>query len=130
VIREYHPRDLARIAELHELCGFDYKLPDLEKKSFAVKRVFADQEGIHVAAFLRMTSEAYLLMDPNWRTPAFRWEALKEVHEDVRRVARDRGIEDVHCWLPPELEKRFAGRLKSLGWDRERDWPTYSRRVD
>lgn len=124
MIRDYEPQDLGRVKVLHALCGFDYELPDLARPSFAVRKILADGERLQAAAFLRTTSEAYLLMDGTWRTPAWRWEALKRLHEEVRAAAKKEELEDVHCWLPPDIEKRFGKRLLQLGWQPSK-WSTY-----
>lgn len=128
-IRAYQPEDLDQIKLLHEQCGFDYELPGLANPSMIVKRVLLDEHGIRVAAFLRSTAEAYLLVNGRWKSPAWRWEALKQIHEDVRREARRVDLEDVFCWPPREIAKTFGKRLEALGWATNA-WPTYFRRVE
>jgi hypothetical protein len=81
------------------------------------------------AAFLRLTAEAYLLLDPRAATPRERWQWLLALHEAARRDAWQRGLEDVHAWLPPPIAKKFGRRLERLGWRRDDSWTPYSLRL-
>ncbi|MGH9735423.1 MAG: hypothetical protein ACRD8A_12645 [Candidatus Acidiferrales bacterium] len=127
-IREYSSNDLDRVRELHALAGFDYELPELGSDSIAAARV-VDDEGVQMAAILRWTTEAFLLVNGQWRTPGWRWLAMNELHEKVRTAAAAKGVEDSFCWLPPRIERAFGNRLSALGWAKERPWPSWSRRV-
>jgi hypothetical protein len=76
-----------------------------------------------MAAFLKVTAEAYLFLDPEYGTPRDRWQMLLRIHEDVRRKAKEIGLSEVTCWLPPNLGKAFQRRLRKLGWqDEPTDW--------
>jgi len=77
------------------------------------------------AAFLRLTAEAYLLLDPCSGTPRERWQWLLALHEAARRDAWQRGLEDVHAWLPPPIARKFGRRLARLGWRRDDSWTPY-----
>lgn len=76
-------------------------------------------------ALLRLTAEAYLLLDPRAGTPRERWQWLLALHEAARRDAWQRGLEDVHAWLPPPIAKKFGRRLERLGWRRDDAWTPY-----
>lgn len=130
MIRNYEPLDLERVRKLHGACGLDYAFPDLDAPSMVVKRVMEGDGEVRAFAMLKLTAEAFLLMDGGWRSPAWRWEALKHLHEDVRQKASCLLLDDVFCAMPPKLEKMFGSRLKALGWERERSWPIYSTRVE
>ena len=69
-----------------------------------------------MAILLRLTSEAYFLFDRDAGTAKERWEKFLLVHEAARVTAERAGIDDVQCWLPPEVPKGFERRLKRLGW--------------
>lgn len=130
-IRNYEAQDYPRIASLLEAQGLDYQLPNINHPLFLVKKVLEDEDGnVQLAAGLQLITEAYLWGNPDWSTPRARWEALLALHEEVRTAAQDTGIEDTVLWMPPELDKSFGRRLKKLGWDKDRPWPTYSRKVD
>jgi hypothetical protein len=81
------------------------------------------------AAFLRLTAEAYLLLDPNAGTPHDRWRALLTLHAAAEQDAWRRGLEDVHAWLPPPIAQKFGKRLARLGWIRDDTWTPYCRKL-
>lgn len=81
------------------------------------------------AAFLRLTAEAYLLLDPKAGTPSDRWRTLLTLHAAAERDAWRRGLEDVHAWLPPPIAKKFGKRVAQLGWLRDDTWTPYCRRL-
>jgi hypothetical protein len=81
------------------------------------------------AAFLRLTAEAYLLLDPRAGTPRERWQWLLTLHEAARRDAWQRGLEDAHAWLPPPIAQKFGRRLERLGWRRDDSWTPYCTRL-
>jgi hypothetical protein len=81
------------------------------------------------AAFLRLTAEAYLLLDPRAGTPRQRWQWLLALHAAAERDAWQRGLEDVHAWLPPPIAKKFGKRLAHLGWQRDDTWTPYCKKL-
>src|SRR5713101_3261371 len=101
LVREYQESDVAQLRAIHAAQGFDYALPDLSNPLFVTKLVLAQgdasspvvaqhaaplQRGaarsteiakdgsIVGAAFVRLTAEAYLLLDPRAGTPRQRWQ--------------------------------------------------------
>jgi len=81
------------------------------------------------AAFLRLTAEAYLLLDPNQGTPRQRWQSLLALHEATKQDAWQRGLEDVHAWLPPPIASKFGRHLARLGWQRDDTWTPYCKKL-
>ena len=134
-IREYNEQDLASLRAIHARQGFAYALPDLSNPLFVTKLVLAEtnqnekDEKILGAVFLRLTAEAYLLLDPKTGTPRDRWQALLTLHAAAHRDAWRRGLEDIHAWLPPGLEKKFGKRIERLGWLRDDTWTPYCMRL-
>ena len=148
-IREYCESDLAALRAIHAAQGFDYPLPDLRNPLFVTKLVIAEPESgnetdavapdvadigarrekIIGAALLRLTAEAYLLLDPNAGTPRDRWRWLLGLHAAAERDAWQRGLEDVHAWLPPAIARKFGKRIESLGWRRDDTWTPYCKRL-
>lgn len=141
-VREYHEKDLAALRAIHAAQGFDYALPDLRNPLFLTKLVLTDgevatagasteapEDKIIGAALLRLTAEAYLLLDPRAGTPRERWQWLLALHAAAERDAWHRGLEDVHAWLPPSIAKKFGKRIARLGWIRDDTWAPYCKRV-
>lgn len=89
----------------------------------------ASDDKILGAAFLRLTAEAYLLLDPRAGTPRERWQWLLALHAAADRDAWQRGLEDVHAWLPPPIAKKFGKRLARLGWLRDDSWTPYCHKL-
>lgn len=151
LVREYKESDLDALRSIHAAQRFDYALPDLRNPLFVTKLVLSDAnvapgfspassiadtgtkvgvfgEGnsrILGAALLRLTAEAYLLLDPQAGTPRERWQWLLALHEAARRDAWQRGLEDAHAWLPPPIAQKFGRRLERLGWRRDDAWTPY-----
>jgi len=155
-VREYQQSDLAQLRAIHAAQGFDYPLPDLNNPLFVTKLVLAkgDASSLVVAqhavppqagaarpaaatqasaivgaALLRLTAEAYLLLDPRAGTPRQRWQWLLALHAAAERDAWQRGLEDVHAWLPPPIANKFGKRLARLGWIRDDTWTPYCRKL-
>jgi hypothetical protein len=122
-IRYARPEDDASIREMHARMGLDYELPNLQKMTS--KLVFEDDQGrVRMAIYLRPTVEAYMFLD---RSEAFankklrakeQWSRFLCMHRAAMRDALANGIDDVYCFLPPELERAFSRRLQRLGWFR------------
>ena len=153
LVREYTPHDLDALRAIHAAQGFDYAFPDLSNPLFVSKLVLEEvnvgarlassepkarlvplqqlsPSRILGAAFLRLTAEAYLLLDPRAGTPRDRWNALLALHATAERDAWQRGLEDVHAWLPPRVAARFGRRLERLGWRRDDAWTPYCKKLE
>jgi hypothetical protein len=138
-VREYAEGDLEALLQIHARQGFDYPFPDLRDPLFVSKLVLDEDEeekqaegggkGIVGAALLRVTAEAYLLLDPKVGTARERWNWLLALHGASERDAWKRGLEDVHAWLPPEIAERFGHRLTKLGWIRDDRFTPYCKRL-
>ena len=131
MVRDYKSSDLPRLKELFASRGFEYTLPDFETGEFVVRRVITDDDGQIVNAVMgRKTVELFLLADGGWRTPRWRFEALRIIHEDVRSQLARLGYKDAHVWLPPTICKAFGRRLqKFFNWN-PNPWPCYSRTTE
>jgi len=133
-IREFTPGDESALRALHASQGFEYEFPDLQDPLFVTKLVLLDQrdgapESITAAALLRLTAEAYLLLDPRDGTPRRRWERLLALHGATAEDTWQKDLNDVHAWLPPGISRRFGRRLGSLGWVRDDRWTPYCKRL-
>jgi len=128
LIREYTGADLPSLLHLHAEQGMPYRFPDLSNPLFLTKLVVERDSQIAAALLLRLTSEAYLLLDSRAGSPRERWQSLLLLHEAARRDAARRGLDDAHAWLPPQVARAFGRRLAQLGWQRE-PWPSFSRTI-
>lgn len=128
-IRPLKEIDKPFLERWHREAGFDYPLPDLSGPLFDVL-VVVDENDIPVQAIAaKKTAEMFLLLDPHWKNPRWRLEALMQGHEAMREKLHADGIDDVIAFLPPEVEKSFGRRLtKIFGWIPGR-WKHYSRRT-
>ena len=126
LIRSYTTADLARMKQLHEMQGFDYEMPDLERPEFIIRSVIENSQGVEAGLFLRKTAEVYLLMQAMTKKAGLGRIGIFE--KEIIPLARQEGLTDVHCWVPPEIEKHFGKLLQHLGWQKQL-WASYSRKV-
>ena len=127
-VRAYTGADLEALRAMHAAQGFGYGFPDLGDPLFLVRSVVEEEGRPRMAAFLRLTAEAYLLADPDEGSPRQRWRWLLALHEAVRQEAAARGLADVQAFLPPRVAHAFGRRLGSLGWHRD-PWTCYTRQL-
>ena len=126
MIRAYNAGDMPRIRELYHQHGLNYELPDFNAVTYPIRIVSEDDGKIVMAAFAHLTAELYLLADGTHGTPQQRWERFKELHQVGLEMAYyPGGFDDLHAFLPPQLEKSFGRRLKRLGWQKAL-WPCYA----
>ncbi len=116
----------------HPHCHFERRADEIgpESRNLSETEKINGSNKIVGAALLRLTAEAYLLLDPRAGTPRERWNWLLALHAAAERDAWQRGLEDVHAWLPPGLEKKFGRRLERLGWVRDAAWTPYCKKLE
>jgi hypothetical protein len=125
-VRAYAEAEFEAVRAMHTAQGFGYVLPDVSDPLFLVRSVVEEAGRPRMAAFLRLTAEAYLLADPSEGSPRERWQWLVALHEAVRQEAAARGLADVQAFLPPRVARAFGRRLAALGWRRD-PWPCYTK---
>ena len=127
-VRAYNDGDFERVRAIHRGSGFLFDLPDLSSPGVFSRHVVSDGTDIVMAAFLRRSAEAVLICQPKWRTPAWRFAALQQLHGACHEDARRAGVGEVNAFLVPEVEKLFGHRLLRMGWKRygAEDWKCYS----
>jgi hypothetical protein len=135
MIREYHKLDGAQLKAIHVKSGLPANCwPNLDNPLYIVKLVGTEKNRVVQGGFIKLTGEAYVLVDHNYDTPEKRWEILQELtikalHEAAKpnfgSLALAEGLEDVSAWLPPSLVKSFWPRLKTLGFEPS-PWQSYT----
>jgi len=119
--------DHEEIKALHQRQGFDYTCPKLDSPLLLVKKVREIDGHVVAAMFLRVTAETFLLCEGS---PVEKGRAIEELQPEVNREAKEKGLEDYICVIPPEIAESFALALRKMGWSHDRDWPMYSRSVN
>jgi hypothetical protein len=118
VIREYRASDEPVLRALHETQGHPYPFPDLSHPQFIGILVATDENDVAVQAIAaRKTVEVYMLGDPNWRTPAWRFQTFVLLHRQIHKLIFSLGFTDALAFLPPKVVISFGRRLeRDLGW--------------
>jgi hypothetical protein len=130
-IREMVDSDIPALKAIYDEWGFDYQFPNFSEDQFVTRMVLVDEFDKPVqAAIARKTTELYLFCDPKFRSPLWRLQGLKRLHEEVRRRLLGLGYKDGHIWLPPQVGKGFCRRLlRDFGWVVNR-WTCLSRSTE
>jgi len=128
LVRKAVPSDLPEMLRMYGEMGLDYDPPNLSSPLFLLKTVAENGRGRpEMAAALRVTAETFLFVNRN-DPPAHAARMFMALHEETRKLAANLGLDDVHAWVPPELEQKFGYQLKRIGWKKQL-WPSFSREV-
>lgn len=129
VLRDYEPRDFARVKEIHESTNVDYSLPNLSSPLFIVKKVLEVDGVVRMAVGCYIQAEAYLWADPSdWADPEQKLAGIQALDRAGVHELWLKGVDQAVLWLPPGME-RFGERLvEDLGFQKDRDgWVSYSK---
>ena len=119
-VREFTESDVSRVHEILDGKPWFHEFPDMRKDRFAARVAVTNGNGSAVAfGFCRVIGEAHLVIDHEWSTPKWRWEALQMAHDAARDEAVRRGIIRCVTWIPTEIVKSYGKRLESLGWQKQ-----------
>jgi len=140
MIRPFEDRDFTTAQQIHAANGLDQCcLPDLTiitptgkqeaNPLFVVKSVYEHEGKPALMSFLKITSELYLLVDHAVGTPEQRWEWLQEFKEHMKREAWRLGLEQMTCFVPPDIETSFEKRLRDLGFVKS-PWQSYTLNIE
>ena len=104
-----------------------YKNKAIVNPRYIVKKVVESTDGkVALAGFVKIVSEAYLLIDHSLETPEWRWEALQNLTEDVAGEAKIKGVDCLTAFVPDEIIKSFGPRLEAMKFVPSA-WKSYSR---
>jgi hypothetical protein len=134
-IRFYKPKDLERLKEIHRKQGFGYDFPQLEPgtgedrkpvhDTYVSKIILADENDRPMGAMIgRKTTEVFLILDPECGSPAERWKHIQALYGASTLDGWRLGFTDAHCWIPPEIERGYGRRLRTLGFNKQA-WASY-----
>jgi len=126
-IRDFNEDDLEKAHAihtangLHENCFPNLIIRTAEGKDeanalFITRSVYEHDGKPAMMAFLKITAEIFLLVDHEMGTPEERWTWMQEFNAYIRHEAWKRGLEQLTCWIPPEIEESFAKRLTEMGY--------------
>ena len=98
---------------------------ELEKNPlFIIRAVCETPEGRPaMMAFGKLQAELYLLIDHKVGTAEERWAWMQEFKDWVAREAWRNGLEQITCWVPPEIDKSFSKRLEKMGFQKSKYVP-------
>jgi hypothetical protein len=142
MIRAYEQRDFDQIKRIHQSTGLPPNcFPDARRPLFLVKLIAEERGEVVQAGFVKLTGEAYVLIDHKFSTPEDRLAIMESLvirglhdaampqsvtcSECKATIGARPGLDDVSCWLPPGLEKSFWPRLKVLGFEKSK-WQSYT----
>jgi hypothetical protein len=127
MVRDFEPEDTDSIISIHKEQGFEYSLPILTSPLCLVKKVRIVDGQVVAAMILRVTAETFLLCTGS---PESKGRAIEELQPEVLREAKEKGLDDIVCVIPPEIAESFEPALRKMGWSPTRDWKMWYRSLD
>lgn len=128
-VRELRSEDAEKLKSIYVKRGLAEYFPNLNDALFLTKLVLVDDQDIpRIAGALRLEANSYVFVDPGWGTPLERWQAFLEIHKAVTEEASLKGLDQLTCQVPPQLEKGFGKRIMRLGWNKLL-WTTYAKGI-
>lgn len=115
------------VKELHDRMQLGYQMPNLTDPLFCVKKIILEDGEPVAAGALKLTSEAFLWLDPN-NCDYTKAAHVARLMELCKVHATDLCLQDVTAWIPPQVEQKFAKMLGAMGWTRS-PWSSWSVRI-
>lgn len=129
-VRELRDSDIPILREMAEKSGFPY--PDFNDPHIEAFLVVVDSEDRPIiACAAKRLIELYGYFDPDC-SPSLRMKALGMLHESMAVILRTDGYNSCECFVPPEIEKSFGGRLMRgirsprLLWKWAKNWQSFT----
>ena len=117
------PSDHEKIKALHATVAAKYELPDFGGKNFITGLVVVDEEdNPRVLLCFRRTAEAYVVVDKEFDTPAYRLLALGGLIGAATPLIANLGYDDVIGTIGPDVPKSYLKRLERFGCEVFKDW--------
>lgn len=127
MVRDFQPEDTDSIISIHKSQGFSYNLPQMSSPLVLVHKVREVDGQVVASMFLRVTAETFLLVEGS---PESKGRAIEELQPEVLREAKEKGLDDIICVIPPEIAESFEPALRKMGWNPTRDWKMWYRSLD
>lgn len=125
IIRAYESKDLAEVKAIHEAQRLGYDFPNIDAPTFMLRLVGEHEGKIVQAAFAHLTAEIYFMLRHDVGSPQERHLWFLSMQEVGRELAwKPGGLDDLHAFLPPQMERAFGKRLMIHGWKKAL-WPAY-----
>lgn len=140
IIRDFAGTDLATMFRIHEANGLPPNcFPELYIKdpktqhlianpNFLVNQVVEIDSEPVMGGFIKLTSEAFLIVNHEKGTAEQRWEWLMALTSRVSDLAFARGLDEISAWIPPEILDSFEKRLEDLGFVRS-PWVCFTKKL-
>ena len=125
-IQVYEPQHLGTLKAIHAKRGLPPAcFPDADNPLFFIRRVIEKDGKAAAAAFVKLTCEPFLLLDPDLRDREAK-QYISILADVVEAAVRKHGIEDATVWLPPSAETEgFVQVLEQIGFKKS-PWQSYS----
>lgn len=118
-VRQYRAADLERLQEIHARQGFDYPMPNPADRNFLAKLVVEEDGKVEMGALARLTTELYLFVEPGGDARK-KWAQLQSLQRAMETELYEKGADDMHAFVPPEICKQFERRLtRRMGFARD-----------
>jgi hypothetical protein len=127
MVRDFKPEDTDSIISIHKEQGFSYNLPQMSSPLVLVHKVREVDGQVVASMFLRVTAETFLILRGS---PESKGRAIEELQPEVLREAKEKGLDDIVCVIPPEIAESFEPALRKMGWSPTRDWKMWYRSLD
>lgn len=122
-VRPLKASDLPALKAMAEASGFPY--PELA--ACEVVQVVVDEDDQPLMAAGAQCILEVCLWCGKFERPLAKLHALKLLHEHMAAKLREIGYDHGNCFVPPEIERSFSRRLRSLGW--VKNWTSFARRT-
>jgi len=119
-VRGYEGKDRPELLRLlgaqSQAHQFAYSFPDPDDPT-TVAALVAEEDEKPVAVLTgRVMVEGFLTLDPAWREPPERWEAIKQLYRDGFLQMEAGGFKEVVACVPPHLRAYGRRLARELGF--------------
>ena len=130
MIRAFQIQDEATIHAIHQANELPEQcFPDFTDPLILYTGVMEQEGKVVMSCSLKGTAELFLFVDHAAGTPEQRWQWMLELREHIVQEAWRLGLNEMSCWIPPEIETSFADRLFEMGFQKS-PWSCYTLKIE